>query len=214
VRVLAVPIKSLTKAKSRLGAVLTPLERGALTLAMLEDVLDAALAVSGWETWVISPDEVVLEIAARRKVRPVEEKKAPLSAAVRQVEEEATERDAAALAILLGDLPLVTAASLTGALQTLGPVVVAPSKTDGGTNLLLRRPPRVIGARFGRDSYRKHVEATVARGLPVASVRDAELTTDLDVTEDLLSFLETGKDGRTRSTLLDMDVAARFAAKI
>jgi 2-phospho-L-lactate guanylyltransferase len=211
VRVIAVPIKSLSKAKSRLARVLSPMERGALTLAMLEDVLDAALAVPGWETWVISPDEVALEIATRRKARPLEEKKAPLSAAVRQVEDEAMEREADALAILLGDLPLVTAASLTSALHTLGPVVVAPSKSDGGTNLLLRRPPRVIGARFGRESYRKHVESARAKALPVSAVRHSQLTTDLDVPEDLVPFLDAHKEGRTRATLLDLDVASRFA---
>ena len=52
-RVIAVPVKSLSKAKSRLAPILSPLERGAVTLAMLEDVLDATLAVPGWETWVV-----------------------------------------------------------------------------------------------------------------------------------------------------------------
>ena len=42
---IAVPVKSLSRAKTRLSRVLTPLERAALTLAMLEDVLDAALSV-------------------------------------------------------------------------------------------------------------------------------------------------------------------------
>ena len=212
-RIIAIPVKSLARAKTRLTPVFSPLERGALTLAMLEDVLDAALAVPGWETWVISPDEAVLEIAARRRARPVTEAKPPLSAAIRQIEGEAAERDADALAVLLGDLPLLTSYALTGALQTLGPVVVAPSSTDGGTNLLLRRPPRAIGARFGRDSFRKHVDAAGARGLPVAVVDEPELTTDLDVPEHLVSFLATGKGGRTREACLEMDATGRFAAR-
>jgi 2-phospho-L-lactate guanylyltransferase len=213
VRVLAIPVKSLSRAKTRLAPVFSPLERAALTLAMLEDVLDAALPAAGWETWVISPDEAVLEIAARRKARPVTEAKPPLSAAVRQVEEETTERDAHALGILLGDLPLLTADALTAALQTLGPVVVAPSSTDRGTNLLVRRPPRAVGARFGRDSLRKHVQAAEARHLPVAVIDRPELTTDLDLPEHVLSFLATGKGGRTREVCMDMDVAGRFAAR-
>ena len=39
-RVIALPVKALAEAKSRLDPMLTPLERGALTLAMLEDVMD------------------------------------------------------------------------------------------------------------------------------------------------------------------------------
>ncbi|HZD18058.1 MAG TPA: 2-phospho-L-lactate guanylyltransferase, partial [Actinomycetota bacterium] len=107
-RVLAVPVKSLSKAKSRLAPALSPLERGALTLAMLEDVLDATLEVPGWETWVVSPDEVALEIAARRGARPVPESRSSLSGAVRQAELLAVGGEADALAIVPGDLPLLT----------------------------------------------------------------------------------------------------------
>src|SRR5438093_5147323 len=120
-RVIAVPVKSLAGAKRRVARELTPLERGALTLAMLEDVLDAAQAVTGWETWVISPDEVVLEIAVHRGARSVPEEKPPLASAVRQVERLALERKADALAVLPGDLPLITTEALTAALRTLGP---------------------------------------------------------------------------------------------
>ena len=49
-RAIAIPVKPLSRAKTRLSPQLTSFERGALTLAMLEDVLDAALAVSGWDS--------------------------------------------------------------------------------------------------------------------------------------------------------------------
>ena len=206
------PVKALSRAKSRLAPILSPLERAALTLAMLEDVLDAAVPVPGWETWVISPDEAVLEIAARRRARPVQEKKPPLQTAVRQVEAEAKEGGADALAVLLADLPLLTAEAFHPALKTLGSVVLAPSASNGGTNLLLRRPPRVIGARFGRESFVKHLQSAETRGIPAAVVRSPELATDLDLPVDLRVFLAAGKPGRTRGTLLELDAAARFAA--
>jgi 2-phospho-L-lactate/phosphoenolpyruvate guanylyltransferase len=212
VRAIAVPVKSLARAKSRLARVLSPMERAALTLAMLEDVLDATLPQSGWETWVISPDEAVLEIAVRRRARAVQEEKSPLSAAVRQVELEAAERDADALAVLLGDLPLLTAGALDAALKTLGSVVLAPSASDEGTNLLLRRPPRVIGARFGRGSFGKHVQGANTRGLPISVVQREELTNDLDLPGDMLTVLASEKHGRTRDTLLELEAPARLAA--
>src|SRR5918992_223398 len=114
-RVIAVPVKSLERAKTRLSQALTPLERAALTLAMLEDVLDACLAQPGWQTWVVSPDDSVLEVSARRRARPVVERDPGLLAAVRQVEEEAAGSDS--LAVVLGDLPLLTAEALGRALQ-------------------------------------------------------------------------------------------------
>jgi 2-phospho-L-lactate guanylyltransferase len=210
VRVIAVPVKSLSRAKTRLAPMMSSLERGAFALAMLEDVLDATLAVSGWDTWVISPDEVALEIAARRGARPVPEMRSPLSAAVRQVETMAREEDATALAVVPGDLPLVTASVLSRALRTLGSVVVAPSNGGAGTSLLLRRPPRAIPARFGPDSFRRHLELANERQLPVAVVEDPQLSFDLDVPGDILTLLDSGRRGRAREVCVEMDLAERL----
>jgi len=212
VRVIAIPVNTLSKAKSRLAPELTPLERGALTMAMLEDVLDASLGVNGWETWVVSPDEVVLEIAVRRGARSVAEDKPPLSAAIRQVERLAGEREADALAVLPGDVALVTADALGSALRTLGPVVLARSNDEVGTNLLLRRPPGAIPARFGPDSFRCHLELATARGLPAAVVDRRELSFDLDLPSDILTLLATGRRGRTRAVCLEMDLGERLSA--
>ena len=205
-------MKSLSRAKSRLAPALTDLERGALTLAMLEDVLDASLGVPGWETWVVSPDEVALEIAARRGARPVAEDKPPLASAIRQVESLAKEEGAGTLAVLPADVPLVTAETLHVALRTLGAVVLAPSADGAGTSLLLRRPPKAIPARFGPDSFRRHVELATQRGLPVSVVERQELSFDVDRPGDILTLLADGRLGRTREVCLEMDLDARLRA--
>ena len=211
-RVVAVPVKSLSRAKTRLSPALTGLERGALTLAMLEDVLDAALSVPGWATWVVSPDEVALEIAAGRGARPIAEAKPPLANAIRQVEAKAKEEGANALAILPADVPLVTVDTLHEALRTLGAVVLARSADGLGTSLLLRRPPRAIPARFGPDSFRRNVELAQARGLPVSVVERRELSFDVDRPDDILTLLADGRRGRTREVCLQMDLGARLRA--
>jgi 2-phospho-L-lactate guanylyltransferase len=211
-RVVAVPVKSLSRAKTRLSPALTGLERGALTLAMLEDVLDAALSVPGWETWVVSPDEVALEIAAGRGARPIPEAKPPLANAIRQVEAKAKEEGANALAVLPADVPLVTVDTLHEALRTLGAVVLARSADGSGTSLLLRRPPRAIPARFGPDSFRRHVELAETRGLPVSVVERRELSFDVDRPDDILTLLADGRRGRTREVCLQMDLGARLRA--
>jgi 2-phospho-L-lactate/phosphoenolpyruvate guanylyltransferase len=211
-RVVAVPVKSLSRAKTRLSPALTGLERGALTLAMLEDVLDAALSVPGWETWVVSPDEVALEIAAGRGARPIPEAKPPLANAIRQVETKAKDEGATALAVLPADVPLVTVDTLHEALRTLGAVVLARSADGSGTSLLLRRPPRAIPARFGPDSFRRHVELAEARGLPVSIVERRELSFDVDRPDDILTLLADGRRGRTREVCLQMDLGARLRA--
>jgi 2-phospho-L-lactate/phosphoenolpyruvate guanylyltransferase len=209
-RVVAIPVKALAKAKSRLAPELTPLERGALTLAMLEDVLDSTLAVAGWDTWVVSPDEAVLEIAARRGASAIPEEKGPLSQAIRQAEVLAKEREVDALAVVPGDLPLLTIDALTAALHTLGTVVIAPSADRTGTNLLLRRPPRAIQARFGPDSYQRHLALAQTKGLPVSTVERRELAFDLDHPGDILTLLASGRSGRTADVCRDMDLGQRL----
>jgi 2-phospho-L-lactate guanylyltransferase len=210
-RVIAVPVKSLERAKGRLAEILRPLERAALTLAMLEDVLDACLDQPGWQTWVVSPDEAVLEVSARRRARPIVEEEPGLLAALHQVQELAAGADA--LAVVLGDLPLLTPEALARVLHTLGPVVAAPSESDSGTNVLLRRPPSVIPPRFGTDSFRKHRQAAEFRGIPFAEVRAPELAFDLDRPEDVPGLLARGGPSRTRSACLEMALADRLVLR-
>jgi 2-phospho-L-lactate/phosphoenolpyruvate guanylyltransferase len=212
VRAIVVPVKLLARSKSRLAPILLPLERAALSLAMLEDVLDAALDVPGWEVWVVSPDEAVLEIAVRRGATPIMERRPPLASAIRQAEDEAGQRGMVALAVLPADLPLLTAAELAGALQTLGPVVVAPASTGGGTNFLLRRPPRAIPARFGPDSFRKHEHSARSRGLPVSVVDSPGLAFDLDQPEQVGRVIADGPGTRTAGALVELDVERRREA--
>jgi 2-phospho-L-lactate guanylyltransferase len=213
VRTIVLPVKALSEAKSRLEPVLGPLERAALTLAMLEDVLDATLVLPGWETWVVSPDEAVLEVAARRGARAVVEETPTLAAAIHQTEDEAVGLGAEALAVLLPDTPLVTPAALTRATHTLGPAVIAPSADETGTNLLLRRPPLALPARFGPDSYRRHLEAAAEDDVPIAVVESPELALDVDVPNDILTVLDAGRRGRTLEVCDDLDVRSRLVAR-
>jgi 2-phospho-L-lactate guanylyltransferase len=211
VRPIVLPVRSLDESKSRLEPVLSPLERGALTLAMLEDVLDVTSQIQGWESWVISPDEAVLEVAARRRARGIREEKPSLSNAIGQAEREATEAGSDAMAVLLPDTPLITTWGLTRALHTLGSVVIGPAADEVGTNLLVRRPPRAIRARFGPDSYRRHLQEAAEAGLPVSVVDEPGIAFDLDAEEDILDLLRADRVGRTLEVCLDMDLAARIS---
>jgi 2-phospho-L-lactate guanylyltransferase len=211
-QVVAVPVKALDRAKTRLAPVLSLPERAVLTLAMLEDVLDACLAQPEWETRVVSRDEAVLEVAARRGARPVAEAGHTLNEAVRQVEG-LIPGTRSALAIVLADLPLLTPEALAAALAEPGSVVVAPAGSDGGTNLLLRRPPAAISPRFGRASFAKHRFAARRAGLPFAEVSRRELGFDLDRPGDLARLLEGARGGRTLATCLELGLAERLTVR-
>jgi 2-phospho-L-lactate guanylyltransferase len=212
-RAIVLPVKSLDASKARLEPVLGPLERAALTLAMLEDVLDVTLAMAGWQTWVISPDEAVLEVSRARGAEILVEEEPPLERAIVQAEAEATGRGADALAVLLPDTPLLTPAALTRALHTLGPVVLGPSADGQGTNLLVRRPPDVIAAAFGPNSAARHRHAADAAAVPIAVVADAAIAFDIDVPDDILGVLRSPRPTRAREVLAALGADDRMRAR-
>jgi 2-phospho-L-lactate guanylyltransferase len=211
-RVLAVPVKPLDRAKHRLSSILSPAERAILTLAMLDDVLDACLAQSGWDVWVVSRAKEALEAASRRGATPLPERGRSLLAAIGQVEGEVGPAPSE-LAVVLADLPMITAPALHLALGRPGPVVTAPAESDGGTNLLLRRPPTVIPARFGRSSFAKHRAEAYRAGLTFQEVRTPELSFDLDRPSDLPAVIETGAGGWTRAACLAMGLPERLRVR-
>jgi 2-phospho-L-lactate guanylyltransferase len=179
---------------------------------MLADVLEASLEQSGWEVWVVSSDEAVLEVAARAGARPVVEEGRSLLRAVRQVEGEVQGRNSR-LAVLLGDLPFATPEALAEALQRTAAVVAVPAHSDGGTNLLVRHPPAIIPARFGGASFAKHRWAARRARVSFEEVDEAGLAFDLDRPADLDAVLATDHTGRTRQVCLELDLPRRLRIK-
>ena len=209
-RVVAVPVKSLDRTKTRLASVLSTHERGQLALAMLTDVLDASRPQSGWDVWVISGQDEVLQLASQSGARPVREAGTTLGQAVRQVEVQARDENCTELAVILADLPLATADDVAEVLRAPASVVAAPAGSDGGTNALVRRPPSSIPARFGRSSFTKHRAEAYRRGLTFESIESSGLGFDLDRPADLAVVLEAERDSRTRAVCLRMGLADRL----
>ena len=208
-RVLAVPVKRLDRSKTRLASFLSPPERAVLTLAMLEDVLEACLSQKEWEVWVVSSDEAVQEVAVRRGARSVPDQAGSLNGAVRQIERE-VRGASATLAVVLADLPLVTAEALGEVLGDKAKVAAAPAASDGGTNVLVRRPASVIPARFGRHSFASHRWAARRARVAFRQVDVPDLAFDLDRPEDLRRVLSAGRRGRTRTACLEMALPERL----
>jgi len=211
-QVLAVPVKSLERTKSRLAKVLSLRERATITLAMAEDVLDACTAQPSWDTWVISSDEAVLEIATRHGARPIAEAGRSLNEAVRQAESLVTGRTST-LAVVLADLPLLTPTALAIALESDARVTAAPAASDGGTNLLVRRPPSAIPPRFGPASLARHRWAARRARVSFREARSAELAFDLDRPDDLTRVLAENRPGRTLTASLELGLPDRLRSR-
>jgi 2-phospho-L-lactate guanylyltransferase len=186
---VAIPVRALEGAKSRLGAVLDAEERRDLVEGLLRLAVDAARATPGvGDVVVVSPDPEVLAVAVAAGASPLLQRSRGLNPALQEAREAAVGADR--LLILPGDLPTVTAADLAAILaagERAGSpsVVLVPDRHRRGTNALLLDPPEVIDPAFGGDSRAGHAwlaESADIRFVELAGI----LELDLDTPDDLL----------------------------
>ena len=209
-RAVVVPVRRLDAAKTRLSPLLTPAERGVVALAMARDVIAACAAQPDWRTWVVSADPAVLAAADRAGAHPVPEEATGLRTAVGQAERRARALGVSELAVVLADLPWITPSALRRALEPADAVVGVRARSDGGTNALVRRPPTVVPALFGRASFARHQEAAARAGRTLRRVESEELAFDLDRPDDVRRLLEDGRGGHTVEVCSELGVAARL----
>jgi len=186
-----VPVKAPPKSKARLSVVLNPQERRTLTLTMLEDVLKALKSSVVDQIVVISSDFTVQALAKKFGIVYLSESQLGLNRAIEQATEWCIQNDAESVLVLPADVPLIAPEDINQ-LVKLGSertsVVISPSQ-NGGTNALLQKPPNLIPACFGPQSFIKHVNIASAAGV-VAKIYDSpRVTMDIDSLEDLENFL-------------------------
>jgi 2-phospho-L-lactate guanylyltransferase len=186
---VAIPVRALEGAKSRLGAVLDAEERRDLVEGLLRLAVDAARATPGvGDVVVVSPDPEVLAVAVAAGATPLLQRSRGLNPALQEARETAAGADR--LLILPGDLPTVTAADLA-AILTAGDgagspsVVLVPDRHRRGTNALLLDPPEAIDPAFGGDSRAGHAWLAGSADIPFVELAGI-LELDLDTPDDLL----------------------------
>ena len=189
--VAIVPVGSLERAKSRLGAVLDAEERRDLVLRLAEGTIREVVATPAIaETLVVTPDDEVRELALDAGARPLRQRSRGLNDGLREARDEAIAGAADAVLILPIDLPRVSSESI-GQLAAVavdhdGPVVgIVGDRHGRGTNALLLAPPDVIDVHFGGDSHDAHTSAAAGVGARLVEL-GGPLTFDLDTPDDLL----------------------------
>ncbi len=193
---VVVPLRTLEGGKTRLGAALDAEEREELIVGMLRHVLAVIDAWGGAaDVLVVSPDPVLLSIAATAGARTLRQRGGDLNDGLRLGIADVVAGGATAVLIVPADLPLVEPAALArlceaadatlaaGAGRPL--VAIAPADARTGTNGLLLSPPGVIEPAFGPDSLRAHLEAARRAGASVQVVTDELLGFDLDTPADV-----------------------------
>jgi len=210
---LAVPVKDLVNAKQRLVPVLSPPERRELARAMLEDVLDAALAALPGSVVVVTTDPDVRAIVrAAGALCLTESANRGHTAAVAFAQREAVARSAACFLTLPGDVPCVTPEEITTLCASLAEapgVVFVPSRSGQGTNAALLAPPDLIPLTFGEPSFQNHLKTARAAGVTPRVLELPGIGLDVDAPDDLAALLERGSATRSARLLRGFPSLAR-----
>jgi len=197
---LAVPVKDLVNAKQRLIPALSPPERRELARAMLEDVLDAAVAALPGAVLVVTTDPEVQTVArAAGALCLAESANRGHTAAVAFAQREAVARGAARFLTLPGDVPCVTAQEITA---LCGALAEAPGVVF---------PPGVIPLTFGEPSFENHLKTARAAGLTPRVLELPGIGLDVDAPDDLPVLLERGPATRSARLLRGFPSGARPA---
>ncbi|MDF3311842.1 2-phospho-L-lactate guanylyltransferase [Rhodococcus sp. T2V] len=184
---LLIPVKELQRAKSRLLLpTIVSHAKTSLVLAMLTDVLQAAIAAPRTgRVVVVTPDAVVAAVAQRCGASVLREGPSMgLNESISRAVDAQSHR--AAIGILLADLPCLRSEELDEDLLAAAEHdrVVCPDRNGNGTVFLgLGRRPDVYTTVFGRGSYARHSEA----GFRTVLTRSIRSRHDVDTYRDLLT---------------------------
>lgn len=212
---IVIPVKSPSRAKYRLEAVLSEAERSRLALTAARDVFSAVSKLEGYGLFLISDDPAMLEEGRRFGLEPLTDRVSQgQSAAVQQGFAAAWDRGYTAALTIPGDVPAVTTEELDE-LCRFRPeieVLLAPDREHTGTNGLRLVPPHAITLRFGEDSFNLHL-AESRRSNRSVEVKDVEgLRYDLDRPDDIVAFLQLNRQTATRELLTELAVLERVLA--
>ena len=182
-----VPVKRLGASKRRLSQSLSPLERRALTTAMLEDVLTALKHSVIEKVLVVSNDPKVRFIAQKFGADFFSPIRRGLNFAVEEAFAWCMKNKASSVLVLPADIPLITPGDINNIIE-LGnkqnQVVLVPSR-DFGTNAFYQCPPHLIPAFFGPESFYKHIQEALKKGICVKFYYSLGTGLDIDSPEDL-----------------------------
>ncbi len=202
-----VPVKALASSKSRLIPALDRASVERLSIAMLQDVIDALVSVAALDrVAVVTPDPEVAAIVRATRAEVLLRDVVGLNASIDDASATLAPGPDDATLVVLGDVAGARSDELAKLIDACAPrgVALAPS-SDGGTSALVRRPADVIAAGFGANSAAVHQGLASRAGVPFCEVALPSLAIDIDEREDLVNFARCASAGtRTRALLAEL----------
>jgi 2-phospho-L-lactate guanylyltransferase len=188
--IVVIPVKAIGLAKSRLAGDVAPETRAALARAFALDTIEAAAACTVVDRVVAVGDEIELGALLAGRAEVVDEgPRTGLTAAIRRGIDHARAAGPVPIAVLLGDLPALTAAALESGLVAAArhPLAFVPDLDGTGTTLATAGAGRPFEPAFGDGSAARH---TAAGFIDLALAEPGSIGTALRRDVDTIEALE------------------------
>ncbi|MEM1587960.1 MAG: 2-phospho-L-lactate guanylyltransferase [Candidatus Bathyarchaeia archaeon] len=203
-----IPVKELSKSKTRLSLILNPKEREALSLIMLKDVLNALFSSKKIEKVIIvSSDSTVLNLYEKLGFKPLlETNKGDLNLAINEAIQFSLNENVQAVLIMPSDIPLVKTEDIDFLINNCDEkpsIIISPSKRMDGTNALLLHPPTILNVAYGENSFNIHVEKALKTKAQLKIIVLPRIALDIDIIEDLRDLIKFGDGTLTKNFLIN-----------
>ena len=191
---IAIPMKDLPHAKSRLSPVLDAAQRQRIVFDLFQRTLQFFNShFPACDVAVVTSSAAIAVRARAAGARVLHElADAGLNAAATVAADWAMAHDYQRLIVVPADIPVLLRAEVDSLLHLAQrcQMVIAEAR-DGGTNMLLLSPPQAIVFQYGIDSARKHEQYAMAHGMTVQRCYLPFIGHDLDTPADLLVLSQT-----------------------
>lgn len=208
---ILIPVKNLATAKQRLASLLSQPLRTELAQAMLLDVLEALAAWTNRpEVSIVTSDPFAVEIAHRFDFEVIaDHANRSETDAIEMATRICESRGVDHTLVIPADIPLIQAWELEKILAKApqqGSVLVHAA--DGrGTNAAFRRPAGLFRLRFGNDSFKPHLAAARATGMPCTVLSLPGIALDVDNPADLRQLAESPGESRAQRLARQWDLS-------
>ena len=187
--IAVVPVKPLNDGKSRLIDVLSERQRQALSLMLLNRVINCVKGVKdSIHLWIVGGDATVQALCAKHGVVCLNELGDDLNSTLYKGFQKAFEINADVAMYIPADLPMLETQDLTDLIHSsegLSRLVLCQAESDGGTNaLLVPKDMMAFMPQLGDNSFLKHIQIAQVNSWRFSFCNAPGMTFDLDTPRD------------------------------
>lgn len=203
---IVVPIKDPSRSKQRLRRILSPEERGRLSIALFEGVLEALeKRPPGSQLLVATESRFWWDRLQAHGVTILRLKEAlGETEAVLRATEWSMQHQFTSQLVIPGDMGALDPSDMRTLWEAPRPnpsLLLCPAAGDDGTNGVLSTPPDAVPHRFGKSSFGVFRKEAQRRNIPCNVMRLKSFSLDIDTEDDLRCLSQMGGSGRIEQLL-------------